>query len=146
MATFRLAAHVVAPPDRVFDLWTNLDRTGEWIEGVTRVSDVSGPVDRVGTTFTTWFGSMASRTTVVAAERPRFYRTRYGNRLLKGESSATFEPDGSGGTNLVQEMHTTGIVSWIFARIFATGSYKGSFRGELNEFIRIVEREAAAAG
>jgi len=145
VATFRLSTHVAAPPERVFDLWTNLDRMAEWVGGVTKVTDLSGPIDRAGTTYTTWFGSIASRTTVVDAERPRRFRTRFGNRILAGESWAAFEPDGRGGTNLVQELHTEGIVAAIFGRIFATGSYKGSFRGELNEFVRIAERDAAGS-
>ena len=32
--------------------------------------------------------------------------------------------------------------TYIIARIFATGSYRGSFRGELNDFVRLAEREA----
>lgn len=141
MARVRLETRVAAAPEQVFDLWTNLERMGEWIGGVTGVSDVSGPVDRAGTTYTTWFGKMASRTTVVAAERPRLFHSRYRNRILSGESMTTFEPDGHGGTRLVEEFRTEGLVAWIFARLFATGSYKGSFRGELNEFVRIAERE-----
>ena len=143
MATFRLVTHIAAPSERVFDLWTNLDRMGEWVGGVTRVTDLSGPIDQTGTTYTTWFGKMASRTTVVAAERPRLFHTRFGSRILQGENRTTMDPDGRGGTDLVEEFQTHGIVSGIFARIFATGSYKGSFRGELNEFVRIAEREAS---
>ena len=33
----------------MFALWTNLERMGEWVGGVTRVSDVTGPIHRVGT-------------------------------------------------------------------------------------------------
>ena len=144
MATFRLTAHVAAPPAEVFDLWTDLARMREWIGGVTAVTDVSGPVDRPGTTYTTWFGKMESRTVVLAAERPRLFHTRSRNRILAGESWATFEPDGRGGTSLTTEFRTRGIVPWIFGRLFAAGSYKGSFRGELNEFVRIAERDATA--
>ena len=35
------------------------------------------------------------------------------------------------------------MVPAIAARLFATGSSKGSFRGELNSFVGIAEREAA---
>jgi hypothetical protein len=38
-------------------------------------------------------------------------------------------------------MTPRGLFSAIFARLFATGSYAGSFRGELEAFRRIVERE-----
>jgi len=145
MATFRLETHVEAPPEVVFGLWTDLGRMHEWIEGVSAVTDVSGPVDRAGTTYTTWFGKMESRTTVVAADRPRLFRTRYRSRVLAGENVATFEPDGLGGTRLAEEFRTEGVVAWLFGRIFATGSYRGSFRGELNQFVRIAEREARQA-
>jgi len=141
VASIRITTHVKASPEHVFDLWTNLDRMREWIRGVTRVSDVSGPVAQAGTTYTAWFGKMASPTTVLEAERPRRFRTRFGNGILAGESWATFEPDGRGGTNLVQGFETHGFVAGISARIFAVGSYPGSFRGELKEFVRIAERE-----
>jgi uncharacterized protein YndB with AHSA1/START domain len=144
VASFRFVTHVDAPQERVFDLWTDLPRMREWVGGVTDVTDISGPVAHAGTTYTTWFGRMASRTTVIAAERPRLFHTRFGNRILKGENRTTIEPEGDG-SRLVQEFRTEGLVAAFFARLFAMGSYRGSFQGELNAFVRIVEREAAAA-
>ncbi|MEP7379814.1 MAG: hypothetical protein ABI725_09680 [Chloroflexota bacterium] len=58
----------------------------------------------------------------------------------RGESQAIFDADGDG-TRLTQEFWTTGLVSAIAARLFATGSYKGSFQGELNHFARIASAE-----
>ena len=84
---------------------------------------------------------MRSRTTVLEAERPRVFRSRFGNLILKGENVATFEPDGSG-TIIRQEMRTRGRSSAIFGRIFASGSYRGSFQGELEALARLAEREA----
>jgi uncharacterized protein YndB with AHSA1/START domain len=141
MGTHRLSVHVAAPPERVFDLWTDLDRMKEWVGGVTRVTDVTGPVDRAGTRYTVWFGGMRSQTEVLEAERPRFFRTRFGNSILRGEASARFEPE-SAGTRVDQEFRTQGFISAIAAWIFSRGSYQGSFQGELNAFARIAEREA----
>lgn len=140
MGTHRLSVHVNAPQERVFDLWTNLERAHEWIEGLTGYADVTGPVTQVGTRYTARFGSMPSATEVIAVERPRLFRTRFKSRLLAGESSTTLEPE-DGGTRLTQTFTTTGVVPAIAAWIFARGSYRGSFRGELNTFVRIVERE-----
>lgn len=140
MAVYRFETRTAAPPDRAFDLWTNLERTKEWVGGVTKVTDVSGPVDTAGTTYTVWFGGMKSPTEVLEVERPRVFRTRFGNWLLRGENVTTFEPDGDG-TRIRQEMRTHGIIAAISARIFASGSYKGSFRGELEAFARLAERE-----
>jgi uncharacterized protein YndB with AHSA1/START domain len=142
MSEYRFTVHVAAPPERVFDLWVNLDRIHEWIGGVTGVSDVSGPLDRPGSRYTVHFGPMRSPSEVLEVDRPRHIRTRFGSILLRGENEATFEPEGEG-TRIRQTFRTTGLISAVSARIFASGSYKGSFQGELNEFARIAEREAA---
>lgn len=139
MGTHRLSVHVAAPRERVFDLWIDLDRMKEWVGGVTKVTDVTGPVDQAGTRYSVWFGNMRSDTEVLDAERPRFLRSKFGNRVLRGESSATFTPEGDG-TRIDQEFRTEGLIAAIFAWIFALGSYRGSFQGELNHFARIAER------
>jgi polyketide cyclase/dehydrase/lipid transport protein len=141
MSVHRFSVNVAARQERAFDLWTDLDRLPEWVEGVTRVTDVTGPSDRAGTRYTVWFGSMRSPTEILEAVRPRMLRTRFGNWLLRGESVVTFESDGSG-TRVTQEFRTEGLIPAIAARLFATGSYRGSFRGELNTFARLAERVA----
>jgi uncharacterized protein YndB with AHSA1/START domain len=145
MATFRVSTFVAAPPERVFATWTDLDRFPEWIGGVTRVTDRVGPVDESGSRYTVWFGRMASPTEVLAADRPRHIRTRFGNAILKGEADVTFEAEG-GGTRIHQVFMTRGFVAAIFGRLFAMGSYRGSFRGELETFRKLVEREASGQG
>ena len=63
--------------------------------------------------------------------------------MLRAETRVTCEADGDG-TRLTQEFWTSGLISAVTARIFATGSYQGSFRGELRAFVDIAERESAA--
>ena len=145
MATHRVSTFVAAPPERVFATWTDLDRFHEWIGGVTRVTDRSGPIDKPGSRYTVWFGRMASPTEILEVERPWHLRTRFGNAILKGESDVTFTAEGEG-TRIRQTFVTRGFVAAIFARIFATGSYRGSFRGELEAFRQLVEREASGPG
>lgn len=133
----------MAPPDRVFDLWTNLERKKEWVGGVTKVTDVTGSTSQAGTRYTVWFGRMGSPTEVLEVERPWRYRTRFGNWLLRGETSTTFEAEGAG-TRVVEEFRSEGLIAGIAAWVFAMGSYPGSFQGELNEFAKIAERDAIA--
>lgn len=142
MARYTLTTHVAAPPEHVFALWTSLDRVHEWIEGVTAVSDVSGPLDRAGTTWTVHFGPMKSRSRSLEVDPPRRFVSEFGSWLLRGRSAATFEPEGDG-TRLTQEFQTIGRISAISSWLFSRGSYKGSFRGELETFTRIAEREAS---
>ena len=143
MARFRFSLFVAAPPHLVFGLWTDLDRWPEWIEGLKKVTDVTGPLDQAGTRYVTWFGGMSGRNEVLEAERPRRIRTRLGSRLLRGVTEATFEPE-DGGTRISQTFETEGLLPAFAARIFSIGSYRGSFRGELNTFKRIAELEARA--
>jgi uncharacterized protein YndB with AHSA1/START domain len=145
MATYQFTVDIAAPIERVFDLWTEPERWREWIEGLTKVTDLTGPPNQAGTRYTAWFGGMRSPSEILDAERPRHLRTRFGTWLLRGETDATFEPTTTG-TRLTQVFKTEGLVPAIAARIFATGSYKGSFRGELETFVRIAEREARETG
>jgi hypothetical protein len=140
MGVHRYSARTAASPERAFDLWINLDRMHAWVGRVTKITDVSGPLTTAGTTYVTWFGGMRSPTTVLEVERPRLYRSRFGNRILKGENATTFEADGAG-TIIREEFQTEGIVAAIFGRIFASGSYRGSFQGELNKFAELAARE-----
>jgi len=117
----------------------------EWVGGVTRVTDVSGPVDRAGTRYVVWFGRMQSPSEVLEAERPRRFKSHFGNWLLRGTNTTTFEPEGDG-TRITEELDTEGWVSAITSRLFGMGSYKGSYQGELNDFARLAEREAARDG
>ena len=143
MAHYTISTHVAAPIDEVFALWTNVQRMGDWVGGVTDVTDVSGPVDRAGTTYVVHFGPVKSPTEILEVERPRRFATKFGSWVLRGRSSATFEPEHDG-TRVTQEFDTVGRISAISAWIFSRGSYEGSFRGELEKFARIAEREAAS--
>lgn len=141
MPTHRLTAFAAAPPERVFDLWIDLDRMREWVGGVTKVTDVTGRVDAPGTRYVVWFGRMSSPTVVVEADRPRRLSTRFGNRILRGTNTTTFTPE-AGGTRIDEVMRTEGLVSAITSRLFSMGSYRGSYQGELNAFAKLAEREA----
>ena len=141
---YRFTIHIAAPPEQVFDLWTDLERFPEWIGGVTKVTDVTGPSDRTGTRYTVHFGRMRSPTEILEAERPRIVRTRFGSWLLRGQTLVTFEPQGTG-TLLTQEFRTRGVIPAIAARVFASGSWGGSFRGELKAFAKLAKRDASAA-
>jgi uncharacterized protein YndB with AHSA1/START domain len=145
MAHYTFSVHVDAPPESVFDLWTNLQSMGEWVGGVTGVTDISGPVDRVGTTYVVHFGPIKSPTEVLEADPPLRFATRFGSWVLRGTSSTTFVPDGAG-TRVTQEFRTLGRISAISSWLFSRGSYEGSFRGELEKFGRLAERKALSAG
>jgi uncharacterized protein YndB with AHSA1/START domain len=144
MGRYTFTIRIDAPPEVVFDLWTNLDRMQEWVKGMTGVEDRRGPIDQVGSSYVVRFGPVRSRTEVIEVERPHRFGTKFGNWYLRGRNLTTLEPDGSG-TRLTETFETEGLIPAIMARIWASGSYEGSFRGELEHFGRLAEAEARAA-
>lgn len=84
---------------------------------------------------------MSSPTEIIRAERPHHVLKQFGSALVRGIQEVTFESEGTG-TLLTQESQIEGLLPQIMARIFATGGYQGSFRGELQTFVALAEREA----
>jgi uncharacterized protein YndB with AHSA1/START domain len=106
----RFVVQVRAPREQVFDLWTDLDRAHEWIEGLTRITDVTGPITTAGMRYSAWFDRMRSPSEILQVDRPRLVKTRFVSWLLRGVEQATFEDQGHG-TRLTQESWTKRIQS-----------------------------------
>lgn len=141
MARFEFSQSIDAPPALVFDLWTNLDRAHEWLVGMSKVTDVTGPLDRPGSRYVMWFSGRPAPFEVEAVERPHRIRTRIDGGLFRGTMEARFEAEGDG-TRLTEWFEPAGFGHALAAWIFSKGSWRGSFRGELKTFKRIAEREA----
>jgi len=140
MSRYVFSVDVDAPRESVFDLWVNVDRMPEWTEGLTRVADLRGQPGIVGTRYTVWFGRTAGTVEVLEAERPRSFASRVKAGPLTADIAATLEADGAR-TRLTETITTSGVLGWVWARVLATGTFRGSFRGELMRFAEICERE-----
>ena len=66
-----------------------MPRAHEWIEGLTRITDVTGRVTTAGTRYTAWFGPMRSPTEVLQVDRPNLVRTRFGVLVQPGRCTAS---------------------------------------------------------
>ena len=96
-----------------------------------------------GSRYTIWFGRRAVRVEVLFPTEPAdgtAYRTRLDGSVRRGESLVRFEPHPDG-SRVTLEVRTEGLVPGIAGRLLATGSYRGSFRGDLRLFARLAERE-----
>ena len=140
MAEHTFEVEIAAPPETVYDIWTNPERSPGWTEGLTRVTDVTGAPGQAGTRWTAWFGRTAASVQVTVGQRPHRFAWRVRLGPLSSEFDSTFEPSPSG-TRMAETVRTRGVIGWAWNRILSTGSYRGSFRGELQAFARICERE-----
>lgn len=143
MSRYVFSVDVAAPRGAAFDLWVNVDRMPEWTEGLTRTTDLSGQPGQAGTHYTVSFGRSAGSVETLAAERPRSVTWRVKAGRLTAEISAAFEADGAM-TRMTETITTSGVLGWVWARVLATGSFRGSFRGELMRFAEICERDQLA--
>ena len=91
-------------------------------------------------TYVVHFGPMKSPTEVLEAERPRRFATKFGNWVLRGRSSASFEPDGDG-TRVTQEFETVGRIS-ASRHGSSRAAHTRAASGELEKFARLAESEA----
>lgn len=106
MATHRYAIWIDAPPDLVWEIFTDLDRIPEWQTGDPLVTDASGRGDAVGTTYAVRRGPAVAHTTVLEAAPPSRYQSNTDAYLgLRFELLARLVPE-KGGTRVELEAHT----------------------------------------
>jgi len=97
MGAYRYAIWIAASPERVYGLYTDLDRVAEWQDGNPRITDVSGDPSRAGATYTVRRGRSAVRSEVIVAERPTRHVVRMDGLLgLRAEIFSQFAPEGQG--------------------------------------------------
>ena len=106
MATHRYSIWIDAPPDLVWEIFTDLERIPEWQTGDPLVTDVSGRGDAVGTTYAVRRGPAVAHTTVLEAVSPSRYQSKTDAYLgLRFELLARLIPE-KGGTRVELEAHT----------------------------------------
>jgi uncharacterized protein YndB with AHSA1/START domain len=96
-----VSVDIAAPPERVFDIYTDMRRLAEW-QGQPGLKGTEGALDQPGADFVIRYsGPFTLRGTVLAAQRPALHRVRA--RELAGfvncQTTARFDP-ANGGTRL----------------------------------------------
>ena len=90
MGEVRFTSEVSAPVAEVFDAHIDGARIPDWFPGVQTIEDVSGPLDRVGTTYRLRFHPyLAGRCQVVAVDPPHMHARTWDSRPLGSSGKAT---------------------------------------------------------
>jgi uncharacterized membrane protein len=98
MGQRQVSADIGAAPDRVFDLYTDAQRVGEWQTGVKSV-EASGSLADVGSKWTVRYsGPFSVKGTVLEVDRPISHRQRFKEMmgLVDCTTTARFVQSGSG--------------------------------------------------
>lgn len=93
----RGGVHILLPPEAAWDLWVDAARFTQWQTALVRVSELTGPVSEVGTTYLLDHGPKAKRQVrVVASERPMRHVIEQTGMGVQDQTVATFEPEENG--------------------------------------------------
>lgn len=98
MGQRQVSADIGAPPELVFDLYTDAQRVGEWQTGVRSV-EATGSLAQVGSTWTVRYGGpFTVKGTVLEVQRPLSHRQRFSEMmgLVSCTTTARFVPAGTG--------------------------------------------------
>ena len=145
----RFTAEIVAPLDQVFRLHVDAARIPEWFPGVRAIEDVSGPLDRVGTTYRLRFSRLvAGRCEVVAVDLLRMHARTWDSRPLGSAGRATMRFfEGRNGRTRI-DFHATyslpfGPLGRFADRLRRVRSRaERDMRREIDAFKELAEREA----
>jgi uncharacterized protein YndB with AHSA1/START domain len=145
IGTHEYTVWIDASPEKVFDIYADVNRLPEWEVGIREVKDVTGPGDRVGTTYAVRYGPFSSRSEVVEAKRPRRLVTRTSGVFgLRGLGTSNLTPEGRG-TRLDILYETVWPYRWLGVLEKAMFN-PGTLERELDNLKALVEREARGGG
>ena len=147
----RFTSEVSAPVADVFAAHVDDSRIPAWFPGVRAVEDVSGPLDRVGTTYRLRFNRLiAGRCEVVAADPPHLHVRTWDSSPFGSAGKATmrFFEVGSDRTRI--DFHATYRLPFGPLGRLADRSppvrrrAESSMREEIDSFARFVERRGSS--
>jgi uncharacterized protein YndB with AHSA1/START domain len=106
MGVLEYSIRIDAPPDDVWRIYVDPERLPEWQTGSPVIEDVSGPGDRVGTTYASRRGPGVGRTTVLESDPPRRLVTHTEAYFgLRFDVTSRLDPE-AGGTLLTVRAET----------------------------------------
>lgn len=145
MESYQFTTHIGAPPERVFELYTDVHRIKEWQPGVRAVTGVTGPLDQVGARYTLVVGPWParSRVEITRVQRPVLHEERVRALGIKATVTARFAP-AQGGTDLTFEWSFR-VPWWMGGRLlerFITRDGGKTSRLEIGLLKQLAEKEA----
>lgn len=155
MGTHRYSISIAAPPEAVYDLFSDPARHGEWESGNPRVTNLSAASFQPGTTYDLTYGrakqpgsarsgELRYHVTVEAANRPhRFATSAHGPLGLRATTRSEFVPE-NGGTRATLEMELRWPIPVLGRLLEFMILPPRVVRQELARFRAVAERESQA--
>jgi uncharacterized membrane protein len=138
---------IEAPVERVYQLWTDVESMPKWFPRATHISDVTGPLDEVGSKYTVNFtNSPPSPSEIVLVEPNRRHDHKFSPRY-NGYCTVTFEPIDGGKTRFSLDATYRvpgGFLGDIFDKLLVHRIAEPRMAAEVPAFKTFVESEMKA--
>lgn len=139
----QVSTDIDAPPERVFDLYTDAQRVGDWQTGVKSV-EATGSLAQVGSAWTVRYGGpFVVKGTVLEVERPVRHLQRFSEMmgLVSCTTTASFVSAGGSGTRATFDLDyrvAGGPIGRLFDGMLG-GEIEGRFKKDLAGLKAIAE-------
>jgi uncharacterized protein YndB with AHSA1/START domain len=150
MPDVRVAELVHASPEQVWAAQLDGPGIAEWFPGARSVSDISGPLDRPGTTYTVQFNPLRRSTVeITEVEAPIMHTRLWRARPMgsRGRATVLMHPE-DGGTrvdlDVSYELPLGSLGRLLESRSWVRHRAARGIRQELQAFSRFAERRAVA--
>ena len=149
MPAVRVTELVAASPGQVWAAHIDGPRIAEWFPGAKRVTDISGPLDQIGTTYVLRFNPVLRSRVEVLEVKERAVHTRtwdarpFGSR---GTASVLLHPEDRGtrvDLDVEYVLPFGSIGRWLEGRSSVRRRAARGIRRELHAFARFVERRSS---
>lgn len=147
MGDVKYTYRIDAPPERVFDFGLITERFPEWNASLNEVKDISGPLDRVGATYTALMRvggrPLETRWEVVRFERPSYFELKGTTPGGSARQISRLEPIGAG-TEVFFELHYElpgGFLGQFADKLFVERAIERDVKHSADNYKAIVEAE-----
>ncbi len=147
MGLVRYTYRVDAPPERVFEFGLNAERIPEWNTSFVEVKDISGPLDRVGATYTATVRAagrmLETRWEVVRFEKPFYFEQKGTTPGGWAKTVTKLEPIGSGTEVFVELEYELpgGFLGQFANKLFVERAIERDLRHSSDNYKAIIEAE-----
>lgn len=119
---YGVTVEVSKSPQHSWDVYTNPETLGEWLEGFSSIKTIEDAGQEVGSVYEVEVHAQGEKHVFIekmtAFDEPRLFGMNISNEMISTDIAVTFEPTESGGTTITSKASATG-ANWFAKSLFA---------------------------
>lgn len=119
---YGVTVEVSKSPQHAWNVYTNTETLGEWLEGFKSIKTIEDAGQEVGSVYEVEVEAQGEKHSFIekltAFDEPRLFGMNISNEMISTDMAITFEPTESGGTTITSKATATG-ANWFARSLFA---------------------------